>query len=101
MPGLPAFDMSAATSFGAPFLGAMTAHFVAAARTAAAMQALALDHACSELKAGLGEVEACARSRLPSEIVTIQARAFRRSAEAASATLHAMQGVARKGVAAR
>ncbi|WP_449254899.1 hypothetical protein [Bosea sp. (in: a-proteobacteria)] len=51
------------------------------ARAFGALQAKMLEHACSELKATLGEAETLARSDSASEAITLQAKAVRRSYE--------------------
>ncbi|MCT4493300.1 phasin family protein [Bosea minatitlanensis] len=51
------------------------------ARAFGALQAKMLEHACSELKATLGEAETLARSDSASEAIALQAKAVRRSYE--------------------
>ena len=109
MPGLsPGFvpPALAATEFPVPAFSAdMMAEFASrwldAARTLGTVQARLLDHGVRQLKAGMAEFEACARSSHPSELVVIQARALRRSSDDLTDTIKAVSDTARKSAAPR
>ncbi len=74
---------AAASAIALPALGEeMLKRQASAARQLGQVQALALDHAVSEFKAGMGEIEELARAASLSEALQIQARAFRRGQEA-------------------
>jgi hypothetical protein len=88
-------------AFGQEFASAWIGQIARAGRTLAEVQARLLDHGVHELKAGLGEVEAIARAGTPSEVVMLQAKAFRRSADALVDTVSEVSSVARKGMIAR
>lgn len=104
MPGLDltAFSgTSAMPAFDTAFTSAMTSQMLGAARMMGDIQAAFLDHACAELKSGMSEIEECARSTSASEIVVIQARAIRRSADALSATVKTVTEKSRKALLSR
>jgi hypothetical protein len=61
MPGFTAADLKS-PALGGDMLAAMTGQMLAATRAMGDIQAILLDHGCAELKAGLIELEACARS---------------------------------------
>jgi hypothetical protein len=88
-------------AFGAEMMADFASRWIEAARTLGTVQARLLDHGVSQLKAGMDEFEACARSSHPSEVVVIQARALRRSSDALTDTLKAVSDTARKAVAPR
>jgi hypothetical protein len=69
------------------------------ARKIGEVQAVTLDHAVAEMKAGLGEIEELARATSLSEALLIQARAFRRGQEAWVAHFGALTRLAGKEVA--
>jgi hypothetical protein len=100
MPGFTAADFKS-PALGGDMLAALTGQMLAATRAMGDIQAALLDHGCAELKAGLGELEACARSSSPSEVVTIQARAVRRSADALTDTIKVVSDTARKSLTRR
>ncbi len=100
MPGFTAADFKSPV-LGGDMLAAMTGQMLAATRAMGDIQAALLDHGCAELKAGLSELEACTRSTSPSEVVTIQARALRRSADALTDTIKVVSGTARKSLTRR
>ncbi len=95
---LPVFKAASMTppAFNGDIVKTMTSQMLNATRAFGDMQAALLDHAVTELKTGMGEIEACARSTTPSEVVVIQARAVRRSTEALSDTLKTISEKARK-----
>jgi hypothetical protein len=70
-----------------------------AARKLGEVQAVTLDHALAEMKAGLGEIEELARASSLSEALMIQARAFRRGHEAWVTHVGALTRLAGKDVA--
>jgi hypothetical protein len=102
-----------AASFSFPELTAMTPAFgrdmsstlahewLRSLRTLGAVQARLLDHGVRELQALLGEAGEIARSQQPSDIVVIQARAVRRSADALHDTLNDVAATARARMAGR
>jgi hypothetical protein len=100
MPGFTAADFKSPV-LGGDMLAAMTGQMLAATRAMGDIQAALLDHGCAELKAGLSELEACTRSTSPSEVVTIQARAVRRSADALTDTIKVVSETARKSLTRR
>jgi hypothetical protein len=100
MPGFTAADLKS-PALGGDMLAAMTGQMLAATRAMGDIQAILLDHGCAELKAGLIELEACARSTSPSEVVTIQARVLRRSADALTDTIKVVSDTARKSLTRR
>jgi hypothetical protein len=100
MPGFTAADLKS-PAFGGSMLAAMTGQMLAATRAMGDIQAILLDHGCAELKAGLIELEACARSTSPSEVVTIHARVVRRSADALTDTIKVVSDTARKSLTRR
>lgn len=83
-------------AFNGDIVKTMTSQMLNVTRAFGDMQAALLDHAVTELKTGMGEIEACARSTTPSEVVVIQARAVRRSTEALTETLKTISDKARK-----
>ncbi|MCX7328799.1 MAG: hypothetical protein NTW00_11940 [Hyphomicrobiales bacterium] len=108
MPSLPSFQLPGFTAadlkspaLGGGMLAVMTGQMLAATRAMGDIQAILLDHGCAELKAGLIELEACARSTSPSEIVTIHARVVRRSADALTDTIKVVSDTARKSLTRR
>jgi hypothetical protein len=68
---------------------------VQAARHLGTLQNMALDHAVTGLKAGLGEAEELTRSATFSDALIVQARAFRRGQDAMMAFFTDMAKVAR------
>lgn len=86
MPVFPSVDLKL-PSVGADMLASMAGQMVSAVRTLGEVQAVLLDHGVAQLKAGMSELEECARSKTPSELVVIQARALRRSADALTDTI--------------
>ncbi len=86
---LAGFDIATAAE---PVMASWAEHMIHATRALGAIQATLIDHAVGELKAGLADIEACARSAAPSEVVMIQARAFRRSADALANTAKTVAG---------
>jgi hypothetical protein len=88
-------------AFGQDMMSDFTGRMLAATRAVGAIQAALLDHSVSELKASLGEFEACARSTSASEVVTIQARAVRRSTDSLTDTLKTVSETARRAMAPR
>ena len=95
---VPAFEAAKLTppALNGDIFKAMTSQMLNATRAFGDMQAALLDHAVTELKTGMGEIEACARSTTPSEVVVIQARAVRRSTEALTETIKTISAKARK-----
>lgn len=100
LPGFTAADLKS-PALGGGMLAAMTGQMLAATRAMGDIQAILLDHGCAELKAGLIELEACARSTSPSEVVTIHARVVRRSADALTDTIKVVSDTARKSLTRR
>lgn len=72
----------------------MMSHALDAARTLGELQSRVLDHACSELKATLSEVETIARSESAADAIALQAKAVRRGYEAYSAHLKDLAALA-------
>ncbi len=83
-------------AFNNDIVKTMTGQMLNAAHAFGDIQATLLDHAVTELKTVMGEIEACARSTTPSEVVVIQARAVRRSTEALTNTLKTISDKTRK-----
>ena len=100
LPGFTAADLKS-PALGGGMLAVMTGQMLAATRAMGDIQAILLDHGCAELKAGLIELEACARSTSPSEVVTIHARVVRRSADALTDTIKVVSDTARKSLTRR
>jgi hypothetical protein len=100
MPGFTVADLKS-PALGGDMLAAMTGQMLAATRAMGDIQAILLDHGCAELKASLIELEACARSTSPSEVLTIQARVVRRSADALTDTIKVGSDTARKSLTRR
>ncbi len=102
MPGLDfAAGKAALPDFGNDLANVLTSQVVSAARMVRDIQATLLDHACAELRSGMSELEECARSTSASEVVVIQARAIRRSADALSATVKTVTEKSRKALQPR
>ncbi len=106
MPSLPSFEMPSfgalpTADLGLRFFETATTRMMEMRKAVGEMQALLLDHACQELKAGLGEVEKAAHSQTASEVLVIGAAAFRRSADALAGTAKAVAETAQKSLAAR
>lgn len=95
-PGFTGAD-AAAPSFGTDMMANMASQMVAAARTMGEVQAALLDHGVAQLKAGMTELEECARSTNPSDVVVIQARAIRRSADDLTNAIKTVSAKAGKG----
>jgi hypothetical protein len=100
---LPGFTPAALQSpfAGTQMLATMASQMVSATRALGEVQAALLDHGVAQLKAGMGELEACARSTTPSEVVVIQARALRRSADDLTDTIKTVSAKVGKGFAKR
>jgi hypothetical protein len=97
----PAFEPLAAPEFGLRLFESMTAQMMGLRRTFGEMQALLLDHACNEVKAGLSEIEKAARSQAPSEALVIGAASFRRSADHLANTVKSVTETAQKSFTLR
>lgn len=96
LPGFTSADLKM-PSFGPDMITAMASQIVNATRALGEVQAALLDHGVAQLKAGMNELEECARSTTPSEVVVIQARAIRRSADDLTTTIKAVSAKTGKG----
>ena len=102
LPGFSAlFERAAQPVQGADMIQAFAAQMLGAARAIGEMQAALLDHQVNQIKASLEEIEACARSTDPSEVVVIQAKAMRRSSDDLAKAMKTVTALARKGFVAR
>ncbi|MCX7325439.1 MAG: hypothetical protein NTZ14_13620 [Hyphomicrobiales bacterium] len=104
MPGLDFTALAgkaALPDFNNDLAKVFTNQVVNAARMVRDIQTTLLDHACAELRSGMSELEECARSTSASEVVVIQARAIRRSADALSATVKTVTEKSRKALQPR
>lgn len=78
-PSLAAIPLPRPPEFAAIATGTVMTQTLAMAKAFGALQASMLDHACSELKARLGEAETLARTDSAADAVALQAKAVRRS----------------------
>ncbi|MGL4437793.1 MAG: hypothetical protein ACRCUE_00835 [Bosea sp. (in: a-proteobacteria)] len=100
LPRFPTADLNLPMD-GTDLLTTMASQVINATRTLGEVHAALLDHGVAQLKAGMTELEACARSTTPSEVVVIQARALRRSADDLTDTIKTVSAKASKGFAKR
>ncbi len=84
--------------FAAIATGTVMTQTLAMAKAFGALQASMLDHACSELKARLGEVETLARTDSTADAVALQAKAVRRSYESYAEHLKELARIAGKAM---
>lgn len=94
-------DAAVMPDFGIHLMEAAAAQMLGLRKTFGAVQAVLLDHATTELKAGLSDLEKAAKAGAPSDVVLIGATAFRRSADALANTMKTVSETAQKGLAGR
>jgi hypothetical protein len=88
-------------TFGTEMVTTVASQMISATRAIGEMQAALLDHGVAQLKGAMSELEACARSTSPSEVVAIQSRALRRSADELTDTVKMVSALATKGLVKR